>query len=76
LSPANEAVVAGSARAVAFEQIAPGRTRFQGSKDAVENASVVHPWNTARLIRKHRSDDAPFRLGALVAYDSWLLLLT
>jgi len=46
----------------------------QDPKDAVENASVIHPGNAAWLVREHRLDDAPFVVTELIAHDSKLHL--
>jgi hypothetical protein len=51
--PANEAVVASGVAAKRIRQIAPGCSRSQDPENAVEDATVVDPRNTTRLIGQH-----------------------
>ena len=37
-----------------------------------EDPPVVHAGNTARLVREHRFDDAPFAVAEFIAHDSML----
>ena len=67
--PANEAIVAGGIGTEAVRQIAPRCPGSQYPKDAVEDTAVVHPWDTARLVRQHRLDGRPLMVGEFVAHD-------
>jgi hypothetical protein len=41
-------------------------------EDTIEDTTVVHPWNAARLVRQHRFDGSPLMVGEFVAHDSRL----
>ena len=71
-APANEAIVAGGARAKVIRQIAPRRARTQDPKDAVEHAAVIYTRHATRLIRQERPDGGSFIIGEFVAHDSRL----
>src|SRR5262245_56605262 len=57
-------------RAEVIRHVAPWRSGPQHPEDAIEDAPVVDPWHTARLIRQHRLDGCPFVVGDFVAPDS------
>src|SRR5258705_274106 len=65
-SPANEAIAASGVRTKVVWQVAPRRPRSQDPEDAIEDTTVVHPWDAARLIRQHR----PLIISEFVAHDS------
>src|SRR2546428_12491224 len=69
-SPANEAIVASGVWAELLRQGAPWRSRSQDPEDAVEDATVVHPWHAARLVWQHRLCGSPLIVGGVVAPDS------
>src|SRR5689334_13769936 len=69
-SPANEAVVASGVRTEVVWQVAPRRSGPQDPKDAIEDATVVHARDTARLVGQHRPDGSPLIVGEFVAHDS------
>ncbi len=46
----HEAVVVGSARAMALRQAAPGRAGSQHPKDAVQHAAIIDARYTSRLV--------------------------
>jgi hypothetical protein len=45
----------------------------QDPKDAIQDTAVVHPWDTARLVRQHRPDGRPLIMRDFVAHDSRLV---
>ena len=69
---ANEAIVAGGVTPEAVGQIAPRSTGSQDPEDAIEDTAVVHAGHAARLVRQHRLDGSPFKVGEFVAHDSRL----
>src|SRR4051794_5409454 len=69
-SPTDEAVVAGGVWAEVIGHVAPWCSGPQHPEDAIEDAPVVSPWHTARLIRQHRFDGCPFVVAEFVAHDS------
>jgi hypothetical protein len=69
-SPTNEAIVAGRVRTKVIRQVAPRCSGSQDPEDSIEDATVVHPWYAARLVRQHRPDGSPFLVGEFVAHDS------
>ena len=68
-SPANKAVVTSRRWTIAVWQITPWCARAQDPKDAVENASVVHPGNAAWLVREHRPNDTPLVVTEFVPHN-------
>ena len=66
LAPANEAIVAGRVRTVAFRQVAPRRTRTQHPENPAQHPPVVNARNATRLVRKKRFDDRPFEVRQVV----------
>jgi hypothetical protein len=71
-SPTNEAIVAGGIGAEALREIAPRRPGSQDPEDTIQDTAVVHPRDTARLVRQHRLDGGPLMVGEFVAHDSKL----
>src|SRR3954453_10567994 len=69
-SPANKTIVAGRVRTGVIRQISPWRPRSQDPEDATEDATVIHSWHAARLIRQHRLDRRPLIVCEFVAHDS------
>src|SRR5215813_15113358 len=69
-SPANEAIVAGRVRTEDVRQVAPWRPGSQDPEDAIEDATVIHSWHAARLIRQHRLNGRPLIVREFVAHDS------
>lgn len=67
LSPAHEAVVAGSARAIALRQVAPRRTRTQNPEDTVQHSPIIDAWDTSRFVGQQRLDHAPFKVGQVIS---------
>jgi len=67
LSPPDEAVVAGGARAIAFRQVAPRRTGSQHPEDAVQHAAIIDTRNTSWFVRQERFDYAPLIVGQVVS---------
>src|SRR6516225_12227794 len=41
-----------------------------GPRRCHSDPSVVHPRNATRLVRQHRLDGGPFKVGEFVAHDS------
>src|SRR5262245_16141042 len=70
--PANEAIVTSGVRAEVVRHVAPWRPRSQDPEDAIEDATVIHPWHDARLGRQHRLDGSSLIVGEFVAHDSAL----
>ena len=66
LPPADEAIVAGGRRTIAFWNFRPRRTCSEAPEDAVQNATIIDARNSARLIRQQRRDDRPFVVGEFV----------
>jgi len=58
-SPANEAIVAGRVRAKGIRQIAPGSSRAQNPKNAVEDTTVIYPRDATRIGGQHGIDGGP-----------------
>src|SRR5262245_42164482 len=71
-TPANEAGVAGSVGAEALRQIAPRRPRSQDPEDSIQDTTIVHSWNAARLVWRHRSNGRPLMISKFIAHDSKL----
>ena len=55
-------------------QIAPPCSGSQDPDDAIEDTTVVHSGNAARLVRQHRLDGRRLTVGEFVAHDfePWL----
>src|SRR5947209_15538712 len=68
-SPANKTIVAGRVRTEVIRQVSPWRPRSQDPEDAIEDATVIHSWHAARLIRQHRLDRRPLIVCEFVAHD-------
>jgi hypothetical protein len=51
-------------------QVAPWCSGSQDPEDAIEDAPVVHPRHTTRLVRQHWLDDSPLLVSEFVAHDS------
>ena len=51
-------------------QVAPGCAGSQDPEDAVEDTTVVHTGNAARLVRQQRFDGGPLVVGEFIAHDS------
>src|SRR6516164_285401 len=66
LPPPTEAVVASGVRTKRLGQITPGSPESQDPENAVEDTSVVHPRNAARLVRQHWLDCGPFIIREFV----------
>lgn len=64
--PSVVAVVDRRARTIALWQIAPRRAGPEYVEDAAEDAPVVNPRDTPRLVRKERRDHRPFRIRQIV----------
>jgi len=45
-SPANETIAAGSVRTKIIRQVSPWRPQTQHRENAIEDATVVHPWHS------------------------------
>src|SRR6516162_4288490 len=69
-TPANEAVVASGIGTELLRQIPPRCTGSQYPEDAVQDTTVVHPWNAARLVWQHRLDRRPLMVGEFITHDS------
>jgi hypothetical protein len=70
--PADEAVVASGVGAEALRQITPRCPRSQDPEDAIQDTAVVHPPDTAWLVRQHWIDGGPLMVGEFIAHDSKL----
>src|SRR5262245_27245244 len=68
-SPANEPIVARRVRTEDVRQVAPWRPRSQYPENTIEDATVIHSWYAARLIRQHRFDGGPLIVREFVAHD-------
>src|SRR5262249_46315936 len=69
-SPANEAIVTSGVRTEVVGQVAPRRAGSQDPEDAIEDTTVIHPWDTAWFVWQHRPDGSPLMVGEFVAHDS------
>src|ERR1700761_8820746 len=69
-SPADEPIVASRVRTEVFWQVVPWCSGSQDPEDAVEDATVIHSWHAARLIRQHRLNGRPLIVREFVAHDS------
>jgi hypothetical protein len=68
--PADETVISSGMRAERLRQIAPRHARSQDRENTVEDTTVVHPRNAARLVGQHWLDGSPFMFREFVAHDS------
>jgi hypothetical protein len=70
--PANEATITSGAGTKGRWQVAPGRTRTEDPKDAIEHATIIYTPNATRFVRQHRFDGGPFIIAEFAAHDSRL----
>ena len=68
--PTEDAIVACGIRTKHLRKITPWRSGAQDPEDAIEDTTVVHPRNATRLVRQHRLDGNPFKIGEFIAHNS------
>src|SRR3546814_7815079 len=76
LGPATKPIVAGGVRPIAFRKVRPGSSATQHPENAIQDTPVIHTRHTARLPRKHRSEEHTSELQSLMRISYAVFCLT